>query len=125
MARKYPLTSEGVRAKQEELFKLSDEKLQEQAVVISEDYKNWILQNFELTDEQLKTLEETPQNFNYIVGWQSASAIINRDYVEFEQTQMRSNLSNGRNKTTIEGTAEVGVDNNGKVTGKVGIKIKC
>ena len=125
MARKYPLTTEGVRAKQEELFKLSDEKLQEQAVVISEDYKNWILQNFELTDEQLKTFDETPQDFNYIMGWQSASAIIKRDYVEFAQTQMRSNLSNGGNSPTIESTVEVGVDSNGKVSGKVGVKIKC
>lgn len=122
---KYPLTTDGVDKKQTELFKLDDEHLEKIALEISQDFKTWIFNNFELTKEQIKTFEGNPQSYNFIMGWQSASAIINRDYVAFEQINIKDSRLLGSNNATIEGTIEVGVDNNGKINGKVGIKIKC
>lgn len=123
--KKHPLTTEGVEKKQNELFKLEDAHLEKIAIEISQDFKTWIFNNFELTKEQVKTFEENPQSYNFIMGWQSASAIINRDYVAFEQINIKNSRLVGSNNATIEGTIEVGVDNNGKINGKVGIKIKC
>lgn len=49
--KKYPLTTEGVEKKQNELFKLDDAHLQKVAIEISQDFKTWIFNSFELTKE--------------------------------------------------------------------------
>lgn len=122
---KIPINDRESRKKQNELFKLEDAYLKKIAIEISQDFKTWIFNNFELTNEQIKTFEGNPQSYNFIMGWQSASAIIYRDYVAFEQINIKDSRLVGSNNATIEGTIEVGVDNNGKINGKVGVKIKC
>lgn len=124
MNKNYPLTPEGVKRKQEQLFKLPDDQLQAVAVEVSKDLRAWVFGNFEVTKEQREYYEQMAEGYNLIMGWQSASAIINRDYVEFgdvpanytaEQKRARST------KTTVSG--QVTYSQSAGWGGNVGVSI--
>lgn len=121
----YPLTTEGVQQKQTELFNLDDNTLEEVAVAMASDFKAWIFENFELTEEQNETYENLPQKFNLIMGWQASSGIINRDYVDFLQTDTQVSQVNSGGGVTVEGSAEISYNSNEGFSGKVGVKIRC
>lgn len=104
MNAKYPLTPEGVKRKQEQLFKLPDEKLEEVTIEIAKDLRAWVFENFELTKEQKEYYEKMPQGFNLSLGWQATSAMIGRQFVEFGEvpSHFTSEQKRKRNtKTTI------------------------
>lgn len=83
MNKNYPLTPEGVQRKQTQIFELPDNELQVVAIEISKDLRNWVLSNFEVTQEQREYYERMAEGYSLVMGWQSASAILNRNYVEF------------------------------------------
>ncbi|MDR6546490.1 hypothetical protein J2810_002549 [Chryseobacterium rhizosphaerae] len=101
MAR-FPLTPDGVNAKQEELYKLDDKELINQAVTLSRDARAWIFENFELTEEQAAYYNALPEDFNYYLGWQMASNVIGRQPITMEPIPAEaSKASNSRKKTTV------------------------
>ena len=120
----YPLTTEGVQQKQTELFNLDDNALEQVAVTMASNFKAWIFENFELTEEQRQTYENLPQKFNLIMGWQASSGIINRNYVDFLQTNTLTTQANNGG-VTVEGSAEIKYDSNQGFSGNVGVKIRC
>ncbi|MBT2621861.1 hypothetical protein [Chryseobacterium sp. ISL-6] len=79
----YPLTPNGVKLKQTELFQLSDDQLQDVAVEMSTDLKSWVLANFQVTQEQQDYYEAMDEGYRLILGWQAATTILNRNYFEF------------------------------------------
>jgi hypothetical protein len=51
---KKPFTGKGVQLYQEELYVLSDAALQEEARYVHNDFQNWFIDRFELTESQLE-----------------------------------------------------------------------
>ncbi|WP_426477508.1 hypothetical protein ACP3T3_20155 [Chryseobacterium sp. CBSDS_008] len=98
----YPLTPDGVKAKQEELYQLDNRELINQAVSLSRDARAWIFENFKLTEEQAAYYEALPEDFNYYLGWQMASNVIGRQPITMEPIPSETSLaSNSRKKTTV------------------------
>jgi len=60
---KVPLTSDGVRAKETELFALDQTALDAEAYALATDFRQWIDANFELTTEELDYLESANEEF--------------------------------------------------------------
>ncbi|SEM65249.1 hypothetical protein SAMN05421856_10585 [Chryseobacterium taichungense] len=110
MAKKYPLTPEGVKAKQDELYKLGDRELQVQAVAISKDSTAWLTENFELSSEQLDYVKQLPEGFNLPLGWQIATVVIGRQPFEFapipENTEKAAN-SRKKTEVTVGGSTTI------------------
>ncbi|MDR6464605.1 hypothetical protein [Chryseobacterium sediminis] len=79
----YPLTPDGVKQKQAELFQLSDDALQQVAIEMAADLKSWVLANFVVTQPQQEYYEAMEEGFRLVLGWQTATSILCRDYVEF------------------------------------------
>lgn len=106
--RKYPLTPEGVQAKQDELYKLDDRELLNQAVSIAKDPRSWVFENFDLTDEQAEYYKSLPEDFSYYIGWQIASAVIGRQPIEMGAIHTDVAKQNKKKSTdiSIEGTSE-------------------
>jgi len=104
----YPFTPEGVQAKQKELYALDDKELTRQAVVISQDARSWVLDNFKLTDEQAEYYKSLPEDFSYYLGWQIASAVIGRQPIEMGAVPTDVAQQNKKKSTdiSIEGTSE-------------------
>ena len=124
MNKKYPFTPEGVKRKQSQLFELPDKELQAVAVEISKDLRAWIFQNFEVTEEQREYYEKIPQGYNLFTGWQTTSALINRDYVEFgdvPSSYTKEQKKQRTTKTTV--SAEVSYSESSGWGGKVGVGI--
>ena len=100
MNKKYPFTPEGVRRKQEQIFKLPDEELQEVSIEVSRDLRAWVFNNFEVTNEQREYYVKIPQGYNLLTGWQVASAFINRDYFEFGEVPAHYTAEQKKKRTT-------------------------
>ncbi|WP_333887596.1 hypothetical protein [Sphingobacterium siyangense] len=98
----YPLTPDGVKAKQDELYKLDDKELINQAVTISRDGRAWVIENFKLSEEQSEYYNSLPEDFNYYLGWQLASNVIGRQPISMEPVpEETSKASNSRKKTSV------------------------
>ena len=92
---------------------------------MASNFKAWIFENFELTEEQREMYDELPQKFNLIMGWQASSGIINRDYVDFLQTDAQTSQANRSRGVSVEGSAEISYNSREGVSGKVGVRIRC
>jgi hypothetical protein len=104
----YPFTPEGVQAKQKELYALDGKELTNQAVVISQDARSWVLNNFKLTDEQAEYYRSLPDDFNYLLGWQLASGVIGRQPISVAAVPVdTSKGTNSRKKTTFSANGSV------------------
>ncbi len=104
----YPFTPEGVQAKQKELYALDDKELINQAVVISQDARSWVLTNFKVTDEQAEYYKSLPDDFNYFLGWQLASGVIGRQPISVEAVPVdTSKGTNSRKKTSFSANGTV------------------
>lgn len=124
MNTKYPLTPEGVERKQRQLFELPDEELREVALEVSRDLRTWVFSNFEVTEEQRAYYEKMPVDYNLIMGCQSASSIINRDYVIFGDVPSSYTAEQKRKRTTkTEVSAEVSYSESDGWGGNVGVTI--
>ncbi|REC62290.1 hypothetical protein DRF65_11290 [Chryseobacterium pennae] len=98
----FPLTPEGVNAKEKELYSLDDKELINQAVTLSRDARAWIFENFKLTEEQAAYYEALPEDFNYYLGWQLASNVIGRQPITMDPVpEEAARASNSRKKTTV------------------------
>lgn len=98
----YPFTPEGVQAKQKELYALDGKELTRQAVVISQDARSWVQNNFKLTDEQSQYYKSLPDDFNYLLGWQLASTVIGRQPITLEPIPAETSRgSNSKKKTSV------------------------
>jgi len=98
----YPFTPEGVQAKQKELYALDGKELTRQAVVISQDARSWVQNNFKLTDEQAQYYKSLPDDFNYLLGWQLAANVIGRQPIILEPVPAEASKgSNSKKKTSV------------------------
>lgn len=108
--KKYPLTPEGVQAKQDELYKLDEGDLQRQAILISKDSATWISDNFAISEEQQQYLDQLKDDFKLPLGWQIASVIIGRRPFTFEPIPDDTTQETNRKKkteVTISGSTTV------------------
>lgn len=96
---KYPLTPEGVKLTQEELYKLGDKELQSEAISIANEPTKWLISNFDLSKEQLDYVNQLPVEFNLPMGWQIATIVIGRQPFEFQP--IPENQPNGKKKTEL------------------------
>lgn len=130
MSTKFPLTSDGVRKKQDELFNLKDEDLRKAVITISQDLRKYIYDNFELKDEQKKLYESLPKDYNLTLGWQVCSALILRKHVSFETNSEKAQSrppKGGGGGGGVDVTTEIKASYNPKTGGQVsaGVKIHC
>ncbi len=75
---KVPFTPEGVLAKTEELYALSDQELLVQAQAVGTDFKSWFRTHFILKPSQEEYLGAIPASFLLFWGYQFGSAFIGR-----------------------------------------------
>lgn len=66
---KVPFTPEGVREKQAEINRFSFEERLEVSDRIANDSTNWILENFEMSDEQVDYLKNLEIMDSKLMGW--------------------------------------------------------
>jgi isopenicillin N synthase-like dioxygenase len=100
MNKKYPFTPEGVKRQQDELFKLPDADLQKVTLTMAQDLRSYIYTNFEVTAEQKDYYDKIPQGYNLWTGWQSASAILIRTYVDFGDVPASYDAAQKKARTT-------------------------
>lgn len=87
MAKKFPLTPDGVKAFQADWYKSDDQQLQDDAVVASADVIKWFATHFELTGDQSDYLRELPKPYLLSLGWGLAQAVIGRVPLSLEDQQ--------------------------------------
>jgi len=80
---KFSLTPTGVEAFTAELYKLGNDRLQTEAVLVAEDTRSYIAANFEMPVHQLELLRNLNDSFVYILGWSLAVALLNRRPVTY------------------------------------------
>lgn len=68
MAKKFPLTPDGVKAFQADWYKSDDQKLQDDAVVASADVTKWFSTHFELITEQSEYFRGLPKGYLLSLG---------------------------------------------------------
>ena len=120
----YPLTPEGVERKQNQLFELSQDELRKVAIEIANDLRNWVYNNFELTVDQKAYYEKIPSDYNLIMGWQSASSILNKELVVFGEVPANFTADQKKKRTTkTEASATVSYSEANGWSGSVGVKI--
>lgn len=100
MKRKYPLTPEGVKRFQVQLFELEDIELKVIAKELSKDLRAWIILNFDLTPNQKYYYDKMVEEYNLIQSWQVATAIITRNFIEFGEVPPDYNPDQLQNRTT-------------------------
>ncbi len=103
---KYPLTPEGVQAKQEELYKLDDRELINQAISISKDSRSWVFENFKLSDEQIEYYNSLPEDFNYYLGWQIAAGVIGREPIKIDPVPAGGTNRKKKTSVSLSGSVE-------------------
>lgn len=113
MATKYPLTPDGVKAMQAELYKLDDAALQREAISASADSVTWLSTHFELTADQLDYLKTSPKGFSLDLGFNLASGIVGRRPLSLEMPQTATNAVAGKckAKTTISVSVSTSYNN--------------
>lgn len=87
MSKKFPLTTDGVKAMQAELYKSDDQQLQDDAIIASADVFKWFSTHFELNDEQSDYLRGLPKGYTLSLGWGIASGVIGRVPLSLEDQQ--------------------------------------
>lgn len=75
---KQPFTSNGVAAKIEELYALSDSALQGEAAAVKSDLKSWVNKNFTLSVDQFAYLINIKDDWSNTVGNDCCIALLNR-----------------------------------------------
>jgi len=87
MAKKFPLTPDGVKAFQAEWYKSDDQQLQDDAIIASSDVTKWFSTHFELTTEQSEYFRGLPKGYLLSLGWGVASGVIGRVPLSFDNGQ--------------------------------------
>lgn len=75
---KFSLTPIGVEAFTAQLYKLSNDKLQSEAILLSDDPRAYIAAHFEVPVHQFEFLRKLNENFVHILGWSLAVALLSR-----------------------------------------------
>lgn len=71
----FPFTSNGAKQLFTALYQLPDEVLQEEIMLIQQDFKAWVAEHFILSETQQVYLAGLPQNFSQSAGALTASAM--------------------------------------------------
>ncbi len=87
MAKKFPLTPDGVKAFQAEWYKSDDQQLQDDALAAASDVTKWFATHFELTTEQSDYFRGLPKGYHLSLGWGVASGVIGRVPLALEDGQ--------------------------------------
>lgn len=83
---KVPFTPEGVREKQAEINRFSFEERLEISDRIANDSTNWILENFEMSDEQVDYLKNLEIMDSKLMGWSLAIGTLGQLPIEMQDT---------------------------------------
>jgi len=73
-----PFTQQGVNAKQNELYNLSDSALLTECNIVAGNFRQWFKDNFILDTDQTAYINEIPAKLNAFYGWRAASALLAR-----------------------------------------------
>ena len=84
--RKVPFTPEGVTMKQEEINKLSPEERLKISNSIALDSSAWILENFEMTSEQIDYLKGLEIVDSRLMGWSLAIGTLGQIPIKMQDT---------------------------------------
>jgi len=87
MAKKFPLTPDGVKAMQAELYKSDDQQLQDDALVSATDVFKWLSTHFELNEEQSEYVRSLPKGYTLSLGWGIAQGVIGRVPLSLEDQE--------------------------------------
>jgi len=125
MAKKFPLTPDGVKAFQAEWYKSDDQQLQDDAVVASADVIKWFATHFELNEEQSDYFKGLPKGYLLSLGWGVASGVIGRvplDLKDEQQTTAKGICKKAKVSVSVSVSNEYnwqtgGVTTKGIVTG--------
>ncbi|RYD98046.1 MAG: hypothetical protein EOP54_08925 [Sphingobacteriales bacterium] len=75
---RYPFTNEGFVSLQEQLQQLDNQALSQEASLISADFSNWLISNFELDSNQQLFLKQIAPSALALYGAETAFAVENR-----------------------------------------------
>lgn len=75
---KFSLTPTGVEAFTTQIYKLSNDKLRSEAIVLAEDPRAYIMTHFDVPVHQLEYLRDLNESFVAILGWSLAVALLSR-----------------------------------------------
>jgi len=71
----FPFTGDGAEQLFTALYQLPDEVLQEEIMLVQQDFKAWVAEHFIFSEEQHVYLDGLPQNFAQSAGALTASAM--------------------------------------------------
>lgn len=80
---KFQLTPTGVEAFTAQLYRLSNDMLRAEAVLLAEDTRAYIAAHFEMPVHQLEFLRNLSDSFAHILGWSLAVAVLSRRPVNY------------------------------------------
>ena len=78
MMKRHPLTTVGLKAFQEELFRCDDEQLFREAAAMAEDCRAYLPRRFEIDVFRLEAIRSLDEKMARTIGWCLAAALINR-----------------------------------------------
>lgn len=122
--KKVPFTPEGVKQKQEEINTLNPDERLRISDSIASDSTAWIMDNFEMTDEQIAYLKGLERVDSRIMGWSLAIGTLGQIPIEMQDTTPPA-AARGKKKKEVSVSASTTTNpetGNTTVTGTVGIK---
>jgi len=93
---KFSLIPTGVEAFTAQLYKLSNDKLRNEAVVLAEDPLAYIAAHFEVQLHQLEFLRNLDESFVHILGWSMAIAVLSRRPITYSMMNDMAEFSSCR-----------------------------
>lgn len=122
--KKMPFTPEGVKMKQEEINNLSPEERLRVSDSIASDSTSWILDNFDMTNEQIEYLKGLETIDSRIMGWSLAIGTLGQIPIDMQDTTPPPAAKSKKKKevSVNAGTTYNPSTGTTTVTGSVGIK---
>ena len=90
---KFSLTPTGVEAFTTQIYKLSNDKLRSEAIVLAEDPRAYITTRFDVPVHQLEYLRDLNESFLAILGWSLAVALLSRRPIAYSMMNDAVELS--------------------------------
>lgn len=91
--KRHPLTTVGLKAFQEELFRCDDEQLFREAAAIAEDCRAYLPSRFEIDVFRLEAIRSLDEKIARSLGWCLAAALINREPFSIEGSLLTIRIS--------------------------------
>ncbi len=105
---KFPLTTDGVKNFQRDLYSKDDATIQKSAESAASDFVLWTSENFELSSDQINNFKAYDKKFLLCSGWAVASGVIGKLPLSIADS---GNLAAKKYKTTITASATTSYNN--------------